>query len=198
MCGGRWRGGLHLITSYVPPVLTLFIEPAKNRGSLFLSGRYKRWTSSKYIYQLKTMNQRVVGTTAHFRREICVVSPGLKFFVGHAEIVLANWPGNSLWAITGDETGDWGLKRNGKYIGLHGPGGPFPTNETDPMEHIILPEFAKPWYRQYYDSRQLKAFKGNALFMPLGSRAEFPNLTADQLKPINDRYASVHVASDVD
>lgn len=57
--------------------------------------------------------------------------------------------------ITGDEAGDWGLVRNNKYYGLHGPDSLLPSNETHPLRHIIMPPFARPWFRQYFDSRQV-------------------------------------------
>lgn len=41
--------------------------------------------------------------------------------------------GNATWIVTGDEQGDWGLKRKGKYYGLHGPGNLFSSNETHPQ-----------------------------------------------------------------
>ena len=63
-----------------------------------------------------------------------------------------------MLVITGDEGGDWGLVRKGKYYGLHGPGNLLPSNVTSPLKHILMPGYAKPWFRQYYDVRQEQAF----------------------------------------
>jgi hypothetical protein len=40
---------------------------------------------------------------------------------------------------------------------------------------------------RYYDARQVEAFGGNAMFVPLGSRVEFPDITDAQIMPASDR-----------
>lgn len=89
---------------------------------------------------------------------------------------------------SGDEPGDWGLVRNNKYYGLHGPGGMFASNESHPLRHILMPPHARPWYRQYYDSRQVAAFGDDARYFPLGSRPEFPDVDPGTYKAAPDRY----------
>lgn len=49
VCGGRWRGSVYKITSPVREALTFYLEPAKNRGSLFFSGRLQRWATGRYV-----------------------------------------------------------------------------------------------------------------------------------------------------
>jgi hypothetical protein len=143
--------------STLKPTITFYVEPAKTRNALFLSGRLARHarSDSKYRYVTVVLSSRLAKNITAFRYETCVATPGYKVFVGHGELVLTNWPGNSVWSVTGDEAGDWGLKRMGKYYGLHGPGMLFPSNESLLNSPIILPDYAKPWFRQYYDDRQV-------------------------------------------
>jgi hypothetical protein len=62
----------------LPPPLTFFIEPAKNRNSFFLTGRVKRWASGRYTYRLTVLNHRLTSNTENFRYEMCVRTPGMK------------------------------------------------------------------------------------------------------------------------
>eukprot|EP00039_Didymoeca_costata_P000222 m.44628 g.44628 ORF g.44628 m.44628 type:complete len:423 (+) comp10128_c0_seq1:216-1484(+) len=167
--------------------ITLYIEPARTRNSLFLSGRLLKYSTGRYRYNTVILNNRLSKNITAFRNEVCVVNPGYKVFVGHGELALRNWPGNAIWMVTGDEAGDWGLKRRDKYYGLHGPGNMFPSNNSHPHGHIILPSYAKPWFRQYYDNRQVEVFGNDVRFIPLGSRLEFPDLDIDNLTPTTNR-----------
>lgn len=160
--------------------ITIYIEPAKTRSTLFLTGRLVRYSSGQYSYRKVILNRKLAGNVTQFRHQTCVLDTGYKFFVGHGELVLRNWPGNAVWSVTGDEAGDWGLKRNGKYFGLHGPGSLFPTNESDPRGPIMLPDHAKLRFRQYYDAKQVGAFGDDVRYLPLGSRLEFPDLDPRQ------------------
>lgn len=170
------------------PVITVYIEPAKTRNSLWMSKRIFAYTRGKYEYKTIILHSRLSRNVTAFRRSTCEINPGFKVFVGHGELVLRNWPGNSIWMITGDEAGDWGLKKkNGKYFGLHGPNGMFPTDEEHPLGRIILPPHAKPWFRQYFDSRQGEAFGNAVRYIPLGSRIEYPEMRGKVLKPAPDR-----------
>lgn len=99
-CGGRGRGTAYEVTSFVPPVLTFFLEPARNRGSLFFSGRLKRWASGRYVYRTVIINNRLSGDAEQFLRETCSINPGPKVFIGHGELLLRNWPGNAVMIIT--------------------------------------------------------------------------------------------------
>ena len=185
-CGGRKFASVYDITDALKPVITFFIEPAKTRSTLFLTGRLLKYSSGRYRYNTVTLNGRLTNPTA-FRKQTCELAPGYKVFVGHGELAHRNWPGNATWIVTGDEAGDWGLKRNGKYYGLHGPGGLFKTNESHPLGHIILPKYAKPYFRQYYDERQVDAFGANVRFLPLGSRLEFPDIAEAAIVPASAR-----------
>jgi hypothetical protein len=170
------------------PTITVYIEPARTRNSLFLSHRLVAYSSGKYEYKHVILNSKLSRNVTAFRHETCIKTPGFKVFVGHGELVLRNWPGNSIWMITGDEAGDWGLKRKGKYFGLHGPSSKmFPTEEDHPLGRIILPTHAKPWFRQYFDSRQTEAFGNDARFLPLGSRIEYPEMSEKVLLPAPER-----------
>jgi hypothetical protein len=180
--------GLSLIPPQeTKPTITIYIEPARTRNTLFLSHRLVAYSRGKYEYRHVILNSKLSRNVTTFRHEVCVNTPGYKVFIGHGELVLRNWPGNCLWSVTGDEAGDWGLKRNGKYFGLHGPGNLLPTDEAHPLGRIIVPEYAKPWFRQYYDTRQTEAFGNDTRFLPLGSRLEFPNLKGKSLPRAAER-----------
>lgn len=186
-CGSQWHANVFRITSFVPEVITFFVEPAKNRGSLFLTGRLAQYGTGRYVFKSRLMNAKITRSAAAFRQEMCVATPGLKFFVGHGELVLANWPGNCVFMVTGDEAGDWGLTRNGKYYGLHGPGAPFSSNESHPLQHILLPAYAKPWFRQYYHTQQVATFGHDVVHLPLGSRTEFQPPDPANILPASKR-----------
>lgn len=176
------------IADGILPVITVYIEPAKTRNSMWISKRIFSYSRGKYEYKSIILNNRLSRNATAFRRSTCETNPGFKVFVGHGELVLRNWPGNSIWMITGDEAGDWGLKKkNGKYFGLHGPNGIFPTDEDHPLGRIILPPHAKPWFRQYFDSRQGEAFGNDVRYIPLGSRVEYPDMVGKPLKPAPER-----------
>lgn len=50
-----------------------------------------------------------------------------------------------------------------------------------------LPKTVYPFFRQYYDWRQVAAFGDGVLFLPLGSRAEFPDISPSQIQPASSR-----------
>ena len=77
-CGGPGVASVHRLTQALPPPLTFFIEPAKNRNSFFLTGRVKRWASGRYTYRLAVLNHKLTSNTDNFRREMCVRTPGMK------------------------------------------------------------------------------------------------------------------------
>ena len=101
-CGGRKFASVYDITDALKPVITFFIEPAKTRSTLFLTGRLIKYSSGRYRYNTVTLNGRLTNPTA-FRKETCEQAPGFKVFVGHGELAHQNWPGNATWIVTGDE-----------------------------------------------------------------------------------------------
>jgi len=54
---------------------------------------------------------------------------------------------------------------------------------------LQLPQDIFPFFRQYYDYRQVEAFGSDVMFIPLGSRAEFPDIVPEQVKVATKRYA---------
>eukprot|EP00049_Salpingoeca_infusionum_P000043 m.36740 g.36740 ORF g.36740 m.36740 type:complete len:545 (+) comp10032_c0_seq4:90-1724(+) len=198
-CGARYRFNRYHIVSRLRETIVFYAEPAKNRGSLFLSSRFMKWASGRYTYRLVVLNHKLTTSSDAYWREMCDIVPGRKVFIGHGELLLRHWPGNTVMVITGDEAGDWGLVRNGKYYGLHGPDSLLPSNESHPLRHILMPEYVTPWFRQYYDSRQIQAFGTKAIYVPLGPRFEFPDLSDVTLKLSSQRkYIYMFVASGTD
>lgn len=90
--------------------------------------------------------------------------------------------------MTADEVGNWGLGKGDRRYGPHGKGREFETNETSEFKHIVLPQEIYPMFRQYYHYRQIGAFGPNRIrFVPLGSRAEFPDVNTENTVPSSQR-----------
>ena len=73
--------------------ITIYIEPAKTRSTLFLTKRLVAYSRGKYNYRHVVLNARLARNATAFRHETCVLTPGFKVFVGHGELALRNWPG---------------------------------------------------------------------------------------------------------
>lgn len=161
-----------------------------------MSNRLSLYGSGKYTYQAvrtKTLVPRPTSSVAAFLDEVCVRNPGFKVFVydsaGSPNWWLSNWPANSVLVMTGDESGRWGLNVDGRDWGPFGDDKEsfFPHNASSPYKHIVLPPTIQPFFRQYYDARQAEVFGAQAVYMPLGSRSEFPDLDPRQAKPADQR-----------
>ena len=168
---------------------------ATSTGSLFMSNRLQQWGSGKYKYRwsrTKEMTPRPTADLAAWQTHACEKTPGFKVVVydsgGSPNWWLSNWPGSTALIMTGDEMGRWGLKYRGRYWGPFGTDKEsfFRSNSSSAYDHIMLPPTIRPWFRQYFDPKQQAAFGSEtAMFMPLGSRVEFPNITT--IKPASER-----------
>jgi hypothetical protein len=164
-----------------------------------MSGRLQKYGSGKFTYdwiRAKAMKPRPFGPSAtpgDWLHHACGEIPGYKVVVYDSGASpnwwLSNWPANTVLIMTGDEMGRWGLYSKARYWGPFGTDREsfFEENTTSPHRHILLPPTIRPWFRQYYDSKQREAFGTSALFVPLGSRVEFPDITPDQITLAADR-----------
>jgi hypothetical protein len=192
-CGGRgWWINLYHISTPLKESIVLYIAPARRTSSLYSTGRFARFFDPKYTYVKKSLNNMVARNVDVWYQEVCVKHPGKKILIqiaGGLEFVLSNFPENSVLVILADENGDWGLSHNDKAIGPHGAGGTFKTNTSHALGHIILPPQILPFFRQYYDARQIAAFGANVDFIPLGSRVEYPDIELSTSKPASQRFS---------
>lgn len=189
LCGGRvWWASICMITTPIPEVITMYVAPAKRTSSLFTTGRFKKYLSGHYLYVKKPLNHLITRTEEMFYEEVCVRNPGKKIFVqiaGAIDFLLINFPENSVLVLTGDEVGNWGITNKGRAIGPHGAGKPFDSSESG---HILLPPSALPFFKQYYNENQWRAWPpGDVRFVPLGSRNEFPDIDSKKLKRSSHR-----------
>ena len=175
--------------------VTVYVQNPRT-GSLFLSGRLQKYGSGRFRYEhhrTKALNPRPQSSREAWLEHVCRTSPGYKVVVwdsgGTPNWWLQNWPPRTVLVLTGDEMGRWGLKYRGRYFGPFGDDREsfFRENATGEHPHIRLPPTVRPWFRQYYDPKQQAAFGEDALFMPLGSRAEFPDFDPAKLKPPAER-----------
>lgn len=96
--------------------------------------------------------------------EVCQRVPGKKIFVqivGSVGFLLQHWPSNSVLVITADELGNFGLGDGVKHWGPHGPGREFPSNSSSPHHHIVLPADINPWFKQYYNWKQVQGTRAH-------------------------------------
>ena len=186
--------------------LTLCFFGLGGRGnrtaSLFMSGRLQKYGSGKFIYsamRTKEMKPRPTHDLSSWLLQACTNNPDYKVVVYDSGASpnwwLSNWPQNTALVMTGDEMGRWGLRdaKNKRYFGPFGDGDRtnesfFYKNDSSPHEHILLPPTIRPWFRQYFDPKQQEAFgDGSALYIPLGSRVEFPDIEPEQITPAASR-----------
>jgi hypothetical protein len=182
--------------------ITVYVQNPRT-GSLFMSGpnhssRLARWGSGKYTYKwlrTKELTPRPTANLEAWLDHACNRTPGLKIVVydsgSSPNWWLSNWPASTVLVMTGDEMGRWGTRDRNRYFG------PFATdresffyhNDTSPHKHILLPPTITPWYRQYFGPKQDEAFHFgvNTLYIPLGSRVEFPDIDPAAIKPAHER-----------
>lgn len=194
-CGGRFladkRGAL--------PELTILVQNPRT-GSLFLSGRLAKYGTGRFRYvvqRLKDLSPRPFRSPDDFAQWACVDHPGHKVIVwdsgGTPNWVLQHWPRGTVLVMTGDEAGRWGLYDRKRHWGPFGDDDDteealFDANMSHPLHPIVLPPDVTPWFRQYADPKQAQAFDASlAIYWPLGSRFEFPDLDPAAAKPSSTR-----------
>eukprot|EP00050_Salpingoeca_kvevrii_P023103 m.138036 g.138036 ORF g.138036 m.138036 type:complete len:445 (+) comp9943_c0_seq5:175-1509(+) len=176
--------------------ITFYVQNPRT-GSLFLGGKLWKYGSGKYSYhaiRIKNMHPRLTKNLEAFTEEVCRTTPGFKVFVWDTGAtpnwILQNWPDHSLLLLTGDESGVWGLKARGRHWGPFGDGDEiyFKSNSSSEWDHILLPRGLRPWFRQYCDTKQVAAFGHDSfVYVPLGSRSEFPEIQPDEIRPASER-----------
>jgi hypothetical protein len=156
------------------------------------SGRFR------YVVQrLKDLSPRPYRSPDDFAQWACVDHPGHKVIVwdsgGTPNWVLQHWPRGAVLVMTGDEAGRWGLYDRKRHWGPFGDDDDteealFDANMSHPLHPIVLPPDVTPWFRQYADPKQAQAFDASlAIYWPLGSRFEFPDLDPAAAKSSSTR-----------
>eukprot|EP00911_Craspedida_sp_UC1_P002860 UC1_evm1s2094 len=131
-CGGKswWSSAFH-VTTPLRETITVYVAPAKRTSSLFMTSRLDKYRSGQYRYVTKVLNAVLQRNEQDWRKFVCDSDPGKKIFVqiqGATEFVLTHFPASSIFVLTADEGGVWGLTTpNGRAHGPHGKGKPFAT-----------------------------------------------------------------------
>lgn len=177
-----------------------FVLSNPRTGSFFLSERFSRFRTGRYRYVVKFARKELVRpfeSAENWVEWACHLNPGPKvvvwdFGANLLNVLLRLWPAGTVFILTGDESGHWGIYDNKRFWG------PFGQPEADkdlfdytkdhPLKPIILPQKVVPWFRQYETPMQRDAF-GNrtAFYFPLGSRQEFPDLFDKEPVPPSQR-----------
>lgn len=175
--------------------VTVFVQNPRT-GSFFLSGRLNRYAKRLKFVALRTKDllPRPTVDLDGFEMQVCSFHPGYKVFAYDSGASpnwwLKFWPCRSALVLTGDESGRWGLFADKRFWGPFGVGEReeyFETNRSAPVPHILLPRAVRPWFRQYFDQQQHNIFGKEALYFPLGSRVEFPDISDSEIKPASQR-----------
>lgn len=177
-----------------------FLVQNPRTGSLFLSGRLGRYATGRFQYvvqRIKDLTPRPYRSPEDFARWACEEHPGTKVIVWDSGAtpnwVLQHWPRGTALVMTGDEAGRWGLYDRGRHWGPFGDDDDteealFNARREHPLQPIVLPSSVKPWFRQYADPKQARAFtEDEARYWPLGSRVEFTDLDPRKAKPPAER-----------
>eukprot|EP00043_Microstomoeca_roanoka_P011304 m.106658 g.106658 ORF g.106658 m.106658 type:complete len:464 (+) comp15159_c1_seq1:209-1600(+) len=181
-----WEQGVDASSSTAHINVFLFVHD--RLGSLWHTCRLTSY-STKHEYHIYDMRFQLSAQEIMFK--VLPALPGPKLIVLNACCVdgdvLLNWPSQSVLIIAGDESARWGFSQpNGRtFWGPHGSNGPLPSDE---QQNMIVPEAANPWFKQYYSHKHVQVYGGQVHFLPLGSRAEFPDAQRSQIPAPQRKY----------